>query len=100
MHVDDIFAAGLKNGCDILCDYLNCQTSVKNLDELKWYGGCRYLRNRERGTLTISQKNIAEGLVKTFRVISVQSVPLGVSEKILVRMTRLKTGRFLNSLVV
>ena len=45
---------------------------------MKWYGGCRYSRNRKRGTLTISQQSFAEELVKKFRVTSVQSVPLRV----------------------
>ena len=34
--------------------------SVKNQGKLKWYGGCRYLRDRELGTPTISQQNFAE----------------------------------------
>ena len=33
--VDDIFAVGLKNRSDILCDGLNRQIPVKNLSELK-----------------------------------------------------------------
>ena len=39
---------------------------VKNLGELRWYGGCHYTRERETGTLTISQKTFADELVKTF----------------------------------
>ena len=42
VHVDDIFAVGLKNRCDVLCDDLNRQILVRNLCELKWYGGCHY----------------------------------------------------------
>ena len=30
---------------------LNRAIPFKNLGELKWYGGCRYSRDRERGTL-------------------------------------------------
>ena len=37
---------------------------VKNLGELRWYGGCHYTREREMGTLTISQKTLADELVK------------------------------------
>ena len=68
--------------------------------------------------LAISQKYFAKEVGKKFRVTSVHNVPLGVSVKaavntivhtmfttassykILVRMTRLKTDRFVNSLVV
>ena len=49
---------------------------------MKWYGGCHYSRDRERSTLTISQQNFAEELVKKFRVTSVPNVPLRVSVKL------------------
>ena len=48
VHVDDIFAVGQKERCDRLCVDLNRTIPVKNLGELKWYGGCRYLRDRIR----------------------------------------------------
>ena len=60
VHVDDIFAVGRKERCDRLCADLNRAIPVKNLSELKWYGGCRYSRDRKRGTLTISQQSFAE----------------------------------------
>ena len=78
MHVDDIFAVGLKSRCDAFRDELNQMVPVKNLGELRWYGGCHYTREREMGTLTISQKTFADELVKTFCVTSTQSFPLGV----------------------
>ena len=65
VHVDDIFAVGQKERCDRLCfDLMNRTIPVKNLGDLKWYGGCRYSRDRKRGTLTISQQSFAEELVK------------------------------------
>ena len=65
VYVDDIFAVGKKRRCNKFCDDLNCLIPVKNLGELKWYGGYHYSRDRKRGTLTISQQNFAE-LVKRF----------------------------------
>ena len=59
VHADDIFAVGQKERYDRLCIDLNRAIPVKNLGELKWNGGCRYSRNRERGTLTISQQSFA-----------------------------------------
>ena len=82
VHVDDIFAVGQKERCDRLCVDLNRTIPVKNLGDLKWYGGCRYSRDRKRGTLTISQQSFAQELVKKFRVTSVQSVPLKVGVKL------------------
>ena len=82
MHVDDIFAVGLKRRCNTFRDELNLMVPVKNLGELRWYGGCHYTREREMGTLTISQKTFADELVKTFCVTSTQSVPLRVGVKL------------------
>ena len=82
VHVDDIFAVGQKERCDRLCIDLNRTISVKNLGDLKWYGGCRYSRDRKRGTLTISQQSFAEELVKNFRMTPRQSVPLRVGVKL------------------
>ena len=82
VHVDDIFAVGLKSKCDAFRDELNQMVPVKNLGELRWYGGYHYTREREMGTLTISQKAFAEELVKKFCVTSSQSVPLRVGVKL------------------
>ena len=82
VHVDDIFAVGLNNRCDVFRDELNRMVPVKNLGELRWYGGCHHTREREMGTLTISQKTFADELVKKFCVTSTQSVPLRVGVKL------------------
>ena len=83
VHVDAICAVGRKERCDDrLCVDLNRTIPVKNLGGLKWYGRCRYSRDRKRINLTISQQSFAEELVKKFRVTSVQSVPLKVGVKL------------------
>ena len=82
MHVDDIFAVGLKSRCDVFRDELNRMVPVKNLGELRLYGDCHYTREREMGTLTISQKPFAGELVKKFCVTSTHSVPLRVGVKL------------------
>ena len=76
VHVDNSFALGQKKRCNSLCVDLHRTIPVKNLGKLKWYGGGRYSREHERGTLTIYQQMFAEELVKKFRVIPLQSVPL------------------------
>ena len=82
VHVDDIFAVGLKSRCDVFRDELNRMVPVKNLGELKWYGGCHYTREREMGTLAISQITFADELVKNYSVTSTESVPLRVGVKL------------------
>ena len=83
VHVDENFAVEQKEIWDrLLCVDLNRAIPVKNLSESKWYGGCRYSKDRARGTIAISQQSFAEELVKKFRVTSVQSVPLRVGVKL------------------
>ena len=82
VHVDDTFAVGQKERCDRLCVDLNRTIPVKNLGELKWYGGCRYSRDPQRGTLTISQQSFADELVNKFDVTYVKNVPLRVGLKL------------------
>ena len=82
VYVDDDFAVGQKERCDRLCVDLNRTIPVKNLGEFKWYGGWRYSRDRERGTLTVSQQSFAEELVKKFHETSAQSDPLRVGVKL------------------
>ena len=65
VHVDYIFATvGLKRRCDRLHDELNHLISVKTFGNLRWFGGYPYSRDREWGTLTISQKTFADELVR------------------------------------
>ena len=82
MHAEDIFAVGLKSRCDVFRDELDRMVSVKNLGELRWYGGCHYTLEREMGTLTISQKTFADELVKKFCATSTICVPLRVGVKL------------------
>ena len=56
VHVDDMFAVRQKESCDRLCVDLTRTIPVKNLGELKWYGGCRYSKDRERGTLKLPSR--------------------------------------------
>ena len=43
VHVNDIFAVGLKSRCDRSRDELNHLGTVKNLGGLLWrFGGCHY----------------------------------------------------------
>ena len=83
VHVDDIYAIKRKEiRGRLLCADLNRAIPVKNLGELKWYRGCRYSRDLERGSLTISQQSFAEELMKKFDMVSVQNVPHRVGLKL------------------
>ena len=54
VHVDDMFAVGVKSRCDQFCEDRNRLVRVNNLGELRWYADCRFSRDWDAGTLTIS----------------------------------------------
>ena len=56
VHVDDIFAVGLKatRRCDQFCEDVNRLVPINNMRMLRWYAGCRFSRDWDAGTLTIS----------------------------------------------
>ena len=82
VHVDDIFAVGQKERCYRLCVDLNQAIPVKNLGDLKWYGGCRHSRDRKGVYSNDIPTKFREELVEKFCVTYVQSVPLKVGVKL------------------
>lgn len=47
VHIDDGSAVGQTDRCDRLSGDLNGMVPIKNLGEMKWYGGYHYSRDRE-----------------------------------------------------
>lgn len=82
VHVDDIFAMGLKSRCDKFCEDLNQFVPINNLGELRWYAGCRFSRDWDAGKLTISQQVFAESTVAKFGVTRGKSIPAVVDLKL------------------
>ena len=80
VHVDDIFTVGSKSRCDQFCEDLNRLVPINNLGELRWYSGCRFIRNWDAGTLTISQQAFAENTAAKFGVCHGRrtSIPTGL----------------------
>ena len=81
VHVDDIFAAGLKSRCDRFCEDLNELVPINNIGELTWYAGCHYSRDRANGMLTISQKTFTDQLVDKYGVTLGKKNPGWTGEK-------------------
>ena len=82
VHVDDIFAVGLKARCDRFCEDLNRLVPINNLGELWWYAGCRFSRDWDAGTLKISQQAFAENTAASFDVSSGRNTPLSTGLKL------------------
>ena len=67
-HVDDIFAVGERARCDQFDKDLHQMVPVKNLGELRWYSGCFYERDWEKGVLKISLQTFAEQLADEYGI--------------------------------
>ena len=55
---------------------------VRPLGELRWFEGCRYIRDREMGALTMSHTTFTIELVRTFCGTFELSVPLRVGVRL------------------
>ena len=68
VHVVDTFAVGEKSRCHQLVRDLNQMVLVKNLGKLRWYSGCFYERDWEKGVLKISHQTFAEQLADEYGI--------------------------------
>ena len=82
VHVDDILAVGEKARYDQFERDLDRMVPVKNLGELRWYSGCFYERDWEKGVLKISQQTLAEQLSDEYGIEFGKSVPLPVGTEL------------------
>ena len=57
---------------------VNQLVPVKNLGQLRWYSGCFYETDWEKGILTISQQTFAEQLANEYGAEYGRSVPMPV----------------------
>ena len=78
----DIVAAGKRDRCDLFGRDLHQLVPAKNLVELRWYSGCCYERDWEKGVLTISQQTFAEQLVTEHGVEYSRSVRMPVGTRL------------------
>ena len=78
VHVDDILAIERKSRCDKFGDDLDAYVPITNLGELRWYGGCRFERDKVAGTFKISQQASTETIVVKFGVTRGKPTPMVV----------------------
>ena len=76
VHVDDIFAVGSKSRCDQFCEDLPRLVPINNQGELRWYAGCRFIRDLDTATPAISQQTFAENTAAKCCACSSRRAPL------------------------
>ena len=78
VHVDDIFSIDRKRRCDQFGRDIDQYVPITNLGELRLHAGCRFSRDFDSGTITISQQTVAENIVEKFGVTRSKETPLVV----------------------
>ena len=79
IHVDDIQIAASQEVAEVVVDSLNDKFPTKNLGELSWYMGSEYKRDREKGTLEISQAQFIANVLNRFNVTKTSPIPASPS---------------------
>ena len=76
VHMDGIKIAATKEITDSLVADLNKRFPTKPLDQVTWYMGSEYERDREKGTLEISQTQFIRNVVERFGITKPAPPPL------------------------
>ena len=75
VHVDDVKIAATEEVTDSAVTDLNKRFSIKRLGEVMWYMCSEYRRNREKGTLEISQTQFIRNVVDRFGITKTSPIP-------------------------
>ena len=75
IHVDDILHAGTKSLAKVVEKALGYSLLTKNLGEVKFLLGCELIRDREAGTIEISQESYNRSVLGKFMICRTCSIP-------------------------
>ena len=85
IHVDDILFGGLKRIGEFVVQALGVSLPTKNLAEVIFFLGCAFRRDREAGTIEISQKSYIRSVFDRFKTLSHQLDPRFPCQRLQVR---------------
>ncbi|CAB1112906.1 unnamed protein product [Ectocarpus sp. CCAP 1310/34] len=75
IHVDDILYAGTKSLAEVVVAALGDSLPTKNLGEVRFFLGCAFVRDREAGTIEMSQESYIRSVLERFNVCRTSSIP-------------------------
>ncbi|CAB1103450.1 unnamed protein product [Ectocarpus sp. CCAP 1310/34] len=75
IHVDDILYAGTKRLAEVIVEALGDSLPTKNLGEVRFFLGCEISRDREAGTIEISQESYIRNVLERFNICRTSSIP-------------------------
>ena len=79
IHVDDILYAGTKSLAKVVVEALDDSLPTKNLGEVKFFLGCQFIRDREAGTIEISQESYIRSVFERFNICRTSSIPASIA---------------------
>ncbi|CAB1120503.1 unnamed protein product [Ectocarpus sp. CCAP 1310/34] len=75
IHVDDILYAETKGLAEVIVEALGDSLPTKNLGEVIFFLGCAFSRDREAGTIEISQESCIRSVLERFNICRTSSIP-------------------------
>ena len=79
IHVDDILYAGAKSLAKVVVEALGDSLPTKNLGEVKFFLGCAFIRDREAGTIEISQESYIRSVLDRFNICRTSPIPASLA---------------------
>ena len=79
IHVNDIPYAGTKSLAKVAVEGLGGSLPTKNLGEVKFFLGCEFIRDREAGTIEISQESYIRSVLERFNICRTSVIPASLA---------------------
>ncbi|CAB1113542.1 unnamed protein product [Ectocarpus sp. CCAP 1310/34] len=79
IHVDDILYAGIERLAEMVVEALGDSLPTKNLGEVRFFLGCAFARDREAGTIEMSQESYIRSVLERFNVCRTSSIPASLT---------------------
>ncbi|CAB1104602.1 unnamed protein product [Ectocarpus sp. CCAP 1310/34] len=79
IHVDDILYAGIERLAKMVVEALGDSLPTKNLGEVRFFLGCAFVRDREAGTIEMSQESYIRSVLERFNVCRTSSIPASLA---------------------
>ncbi|CAB1098486.1 unnamed protein product [Ectocarpus sp. CCAP 1310/34] len=77
--VDDILYAGIERLAKMVAEALGDSLPTKNLGEVRLFLGCAFVRDREAGTIEMSQESYIRSVLERFNVCRTSSIPASLA---------------------
>ncbi|CAB1112078.1 unnamed protein product [Ectocarpus sp. CCAP 1310/34] len=79
IHVDDILYEGIERLAKMVVEALGDSLPTKNLGEIRFFLGCAFVRDREAGTIEMSQESYIRSVLERFNVCRTSSIPASLT---------------------